>query len=119
MKLTAGMLAAAAASAILLGAGLASPVARAADDKKAAEAKVSKAASKPLQAAKEAADAQKFPEALEKLKQVEALPERAPYDTHVMNELYGFVYVHTQQYPEAAKALEAGLNDGFLSEADA
>lgn len=115
MKVTARMLAAAAASAILLGAGLASPVARAADAK---EAKVSKAASKPLKAAKDAADAQKYPEALAKLKEVEALPDKTPYDEHVMNELYGFVYVRTQQYPEAAKALEAGLNDGFLSDAD-
>jgi hypothetical protein len=113
------MLAATAASAILLGAGLTSPVARAADEKSAPEAKVSKAASKPLKAAKDAADAKKYPEALEKLKEVEALPDKSPYDTHVMNELYGFVYVRTQQYPEAAKALEAGMTDGFLSEADA
>jgi hypothetical protein len=118
MKLTARMLAAAAASAFLLSAGLSSPVARAADEKAAKEAKVSKAASKPLKAAKDAADAKNFPEALAKLKEVEALPEKAPYDIHVMNELYGFVYVRTQQYPEAAKALEAGLTDGFLSEAD-
>jgi len=119
MKVTARMLAAAAASAVLLGAGLTSPVARAADEKSAPEAKVSKAASKPLKAAKDAADAKKYPEALEKLKEVEALPDKSPYDTHVMNELYGFVYVRTQQYPEAAKALEAGMTDGFLSEADA
>lgn len=120
MKVTVRMLAAAAASAILLGAGLTSPVARAADEKsdKAKEAKVSRAASKPLKAAKDAADAQKYPEALAKLKEVEALSDKTPYDEHVMNELYGFVYVRTQQYPEAAKALEAGLNDGFLSEAD-
>ena len=117
MKVTARMLAAAAASAILLGAGLSSPVARAADDK-AKEAKVSKDASKPLKAAKDAADAQKYPEALAALKQVEALPNKTPYDEHVMNELYGFVYVRTQQYAEAAKSLEAGLNDGFLTDAD-
>ncbi len=102
MKVTARMLAAAAASAILLGAGLSSPVARAADEKKAPEAKVSKNASKPLKAAKDAADAKKYPEALEELKKVEAMSDRTPYDTHVMNELYGFVYVRTQQYAEAA-----------------
>jgi hypothetical protein len=121
MKVTTRMLAAAAASAVLLGAGLASPVAHAADEKsdKAAEKKVSKSASKPLKAAKDAADAKKYPEALEALKQAEALTDRTPYDTHVMNELYGFVYVRTQQYPEAAKALEAGLTDGFLDEAEA
>ena len=120
MKVTTRLLAAAAASAILLGAGLASPVARAADEKsdKANEKKVSKQASKPLKAAKDAADAKKYPEALEKLKEAEAVPDKTPYDTHVMNELYGYVYVRTQQYPEAAKALEAGLNDGFLEPAE-
>ena len=122
MKLTARMLAAAAASAMLLGAGLSSPVARAADeksDKAANDRKVSKAASKPLKAAKDAADAKKYPEAIEKLKEAEALPDKSPYDVHVINELYGFVYVRTQQYPEAAKALEAGLTDGFLEPAEA
>lgn len=120
MKVTTRLLAAAAASAILLGAGLASPVARAADEKadKANERKVSKAAAKGLKAAKDAADNKKYPEALEKLKEVEGLADKTPYDTHVMNELYGFVYVRTQQYPEAAKALEAGLSDGFLEQAE-
>ena len=122
MKVTTRLLAAAAASAILLGAGLASPVARAADEKadkdKANDKKVSKAAAKSLKAAKDAADAKKYPEALEKLKEAEALPDKTPYDTHVMNELFGFVYVRTQQYPEAAKALEAGLTDGFLEQAE-
>src|SRR5882724_7015184 len=120
MKVTARLLAAAAASAILLGAGLASPAVHAADkkDEKADEKKVSKQASKPLKAAKDAADAKKYPEALDKLKEVEALPEKTPYDTHVMYELYGYVYVRTQQYPEAAKALEASLNDGLLEESE-
>src|SRR5689334_6617261 len=100
MKVTTRLLAAAAASAILLGAGLTSPVARAADEKadKANEKKVSKAAAKGLKAAKEAADNKKYPEALEKLKEVEGVADKTPYDTHVMNELYGFVYVRTQQY---------------------
>jgi hypothetical protein len=120
MKVTTRLLAAAAASAFLLGAGLTSPAAHAADEKsdKAPERKVSKAASKPLKAAKDAADAKKYPEALEELKKAEALTDRTPYDTHVMNELFGFVYVRTQQYPEAAKVLEAGLNDGFLEPAE-
>src|SRR5262245_37904027 len=100
MKVKVRLLAAAAASAILLGAGLASPGARAADEKadKANERKVSKAASKPLKAAKDAADAKKYPEALEKLKEADALPEKSPYDQHVINELFGFTYVRTQQY---------------------
>jgi len=122
MKVTVKWVAAVAATAVFLGAGLASP-AWSAEDKAAKPAdtkdrKVSKAAAKPLKAAKDAADAKKWPEALEKLKEVEAIADRSPWDTHVMNELYGFVYVRTQQYPEAAKALEAGLEDGFTEEAD-
>jgi tetratricopeptide (TPR) repeat protein len=120
MRITARLLAATAASAILLGAGLASPAVRAADKKedKASEKKVSRQAAKPLKAAKDDADAKKYPEALEELKKVEALPDKTVYDTHVMNELYGYVYVRTQQYPEAAKALEASLKDGLLEESE-
>src|SRR5690349_11172981 len=128
MKVTARLLAAVAASAILLGAS-AGAVAqldahpgdkdtKKQDKDKGNERKVSGKASKPLKAAKDAADAKKYPEALEKLKEVEALPEKTEYDTHVMNELYGYVYVRTQQYPEAAKALEAGLKDGLLEESE-
>ena len=121
MKITSRMVAAAAATAFLLGAGLVSPVAWSADEKaekSADKPKVSKVAAKPLQAAKKALDDKKFPEALEQLKIVDGLSDKSPYDTHLMNEMYGFVYVRTQQYAEAAKALEAGLNDGFLEESE-
>jgi hypothetical protein len=120
MRITARWVAAVAATALFLGAGRASPAWSAAEKAatKGPERKLSKAASKPLKAAKDAADNKKYPEALEKLKEVEALPDKSPWDTHVMNELSGFIFVRTQQYPEAAKALEAGLNDGFLEEAD-
>ncbi len=113
MKVTSKLVAALAASAVILGAGLASP-AWSADEKP----KVSKAAAKPLKAAQEAMNAKKYPEALAKLKEVEAIPGRSPYDTHLLNEMYGFVYVRTQQYPEAAKALELGLSSGFLEESE-
>jgi tetratricopeptide (TPR) repeat protein len=121
MNSTSRLVAAAAATAVFLGAGLASPAWSADKDAKAdakADHKVSKVAAKPLKAAKEDADAKKYPEALEELKKVEALPDKSPWDTHVMNELYGYVYVRTQQYAEAAKVLEEGLNDGFTEEAD-
>jgi tetratricopeptide (TPR) repeat protein len=113
MKLTSKLVAALAASAVFLGAGLASP-AWSQDEKP----KVSKSVAKPLKAAQDAMNAKKFDEALAKLKEVEAISGRAPYDTHLMNEMYGFVYVRTQQYAEAAKALEAGLSSGFLEEAE-
>jgi tetratricopeptide (TPR) repeat protein len=89
----------------------------AADEKKDKNT-VSKALAKPLKAAQEAMQAKKYPEALAKLKEVEGMSGKSPYDQHLLNEMLGFTYVRTQNYPEAAKALEAGLNDGFLDQAE-
>ena len=80
--------------------------------------KVSKAAAKPLKAAQDAIAAKKYADAEAKLKEVAALPNKNAYDTHVMNELLGSMYARQGNYAEAAKALEAGLNDGFLDAAD-
>jgi tetratricopeptide (TPR) repeat protein len=87
-------------------------------DKDKDKQKVSKALAKPLKAAQDAMQAKKYPEALAKLKEADALPGKSPYDQHLINEMLGFVYVRTQNYPEAAKALEAGLNDGQLDQAE-
>jgi tetratricopeptide (TPR) repeat protein len=87
-----------------------STVAVAADEKP----KVSKNAAKPLKAAQEAMQAQKYDEALAKLKEAQGVSGLQPYDQHLINEMLGFVYVRQQNYAEAAKALEAGLNSGFL-----
>lgn len=106
-----------AASVGVLSVGVA-PVAIA-QDKKEEPPKVSKAAAKPLKAAQEAMQAKKYDEALAKLKEVQGLSGLAPYDTHLMNEMFGFVYVRTGNYAEAAKALEAGLNSGFLDPSEA
>jgi tetratricopeptide (TPR) repeat protein len=114
MRSTSKFLTALLVGALFVGGAGAAKVAHAADDKP----KVSRAVAKPLQAAKEAMDAKKYPEALEKLKEVEGISGKTPYDEYLMNELYGFVYVRTNQFPEAAKSLEAGLNAGFLEPAD-
>jgi tetratricopeptide (TPR) repeat protein len=82
-----------------------------AEDKKPT---VSKAAAKPLKAAQEAMEAKNYPEALAKLKEVQGMSGLQPYDLHLMNEMFGFVYVRTGDYTEAAKSLEASLNDGFM-----
>jgi len=79
---------------------------------------VSKAAAKPLKAAQEAMQAKKYPEALAKLKEAQAVAGKTPYDDHLINEMLGFVYVRQNNYPEAAKALEAGLNSGFLEQSE-
>src|ERR1051325_6921126 len=95
-----------ACSAILLGGAVTATYA--ADDKP----KVSKNIAKPLQAAKEAMDKKNYAEGLAKLKEVEALSPKSPYDEYLIAELYGFGYVRTNQYAEAAKYLEQGLNSG-------
>jgi len=93
-----------------------SAVAVAADDKD--KPKVSKAAQKPLKAAQEAIEAKNYPDALAKLKEVQGMSGLEPYDTYLMNELLGFAYVRTGDYPEAAKALEASLNTPYFKEED-
>src|SRR5689334_4985073 len=81
---------------------------------KAPKQTVSRAAAKPLKAAQDALVAKNFTEAVAKLKEVEAMPNKTPYDTHVMNEMFGSAYGGQKNYAEAAKAFEAGLNDGLL-----
>ena len=96
------------------------PIARAADDEKkdSKAPTLSKADGKQLKAAHDALDAKKYQDAIAKLKEVEALPNRPAYDTHVMNELFGVAYVRLMNYAEAAKYLEPGVTDGFLDAKD-
>jgi tetratricopeptide (TPR) repeat protein len=86
----------------------------AADDKK--KQTVSKELAKTLKEAQDALAAKKYPEALAKLKDAEGNPKKTPYDEHIINELAGVAYARTNNYPEAAKAFEAEINDGFLDE---
>jgi tetratricopeptide (TPR) repeat protein len=86
----------------------------AADEKK--KQTVSKELAKTLKEAQDALAAKKYPEALAKLKDAEGNPKKTPYDEHIINELAGVAYARTNNYPEAAKAFEAEINDGFLDE---
>jgi tetratricopeptide (TPR) repeat protein len=73
---------------------------------------VSKAAGTPLKAAQAAMKAGKYQEALAKLKDVQAVPNKTPAEEHLMNEMLGYVYVKTNQYGEAVKVYEADLESG-------
>ena len=66
---------------------------------------VSAALAKPLK---------KYSEAIAKLQEVQATAGRSPYDEYVVNEMLGIAYAQTSRYAEAAKALEAALDSGFL-----
>ncbi|MEP7246678.1 MAG: tetratricopeptide repeat protein, partial [Gammaproteobacteria bacterium] len=79
----------------------------------------SKVAAKPLKAAKDSLDAKKYQDAIAKLKDVQALQGKNSYDEHLINEMLGYAYVKTNQYPEAAKVLEADLDSGFVTGGDA
>ena len=79
---------------------------------------VSKALGKPLKAAQDAMTAKKYPEAIAKLKEAEAMSGKSPWDEHLINEMYGYTYAHTGDFPNAAKAYEATLSDGFVDQAD-
>jgi len=114
MKATSKLVLALAWGAVALSAGFVSSTPAYAQDKP----KVSSKVAKPLKAAQDAMSAQKYDEALAKLKEVQGIDGKSPYDEHLVNEMLGFVYVRTKQFPEAAKALEAGLNSGFLEESE-
>jgi len=75
---------------------------------------VSAKVGKPLKAAQEDLQKQDYNGALAKLKEADALSGKTPYEQHLIHEMEGYAYVRTKQYPEAAKALEPGLTDGFL-----
>ena len=74
---------------------------------------VSREVGKPLQAAQAALKKNDFSGALEKLNEADAVKKKSGYEQFLIDELRGFAYVHTKQYPEAAKAFEAELASGF------
>jgi tetratricopeptide (TPR) repeat protein len=62
--------------------------------------------------------AKKFADGIAKLKEAEGTAGKNAYDQHIINDLLGYAYAHTNDYPDAAKAWEAELDDGFISQAD-
>ncbi len=120
MRVTVKFWAALALSAFVLGSAGLSGVAAAADkEQKEQKQTVSKAVAKPLKAAQDAMNAKDYPGALAKLKEVEGISGKTPYDEYLMNEMYGFTYVRTNDYPQAAKYLEMGLASGMLDASEA
>jgi tetratricopeptide (TPR) repeat protein len=73
---------------------------------------------KPLHEAQEDLKAKKYPEAIAKLKDAENISGKTPYDQHVINDFLAFAYIKTNNFADAAKAIEAELDDGFTPESD-
>jgi len=99
---------------LIAGAALLPPGSASAADKPTVSAKLAK----PLHEVQEDLKAKKFQDAITKLKAADATAGKTPYDQHVINDFLGFAYINTQNYAEAAKALEAELDDGFTPEND-
>jgi tetratricopeptide (TPR) repeat protein len=74
----------------------------------------------PIKAAQDAIQAQppKLEEALAKLREAEANPEKTAYDEHVINAFAGAAYARLNDYPDAEKAFAAQVDDGFTRPAD-
>jgi tetratricopeptide repeat protein len=78
----------------------------AASDEAPAGPQVSKAMAKPLKAAQEAVQAKKYTDALARLKEAEAIPDKTPYDQFVIAYLYEQIYVPQNDPVSAAPYLE-------------
>lgn len=103
----------AAAVTLAIGGYAVSPVAAAQD-----KPTVSRDAAKPLKAAQDAAAAKKYDESIAAAQQALALPKATAYDKYVANQMLAFAYARKGNNAEAAKAMEAQLNSGFVSGAE-
>jgi tetratricopeptide (TPR) repeat protein len=115
MKLTAGNLhALALATAAAALAALTAAPAAGAEGKQTNSAKLAK----PLKAAQEDIKGKKYADAIAKLKDAEGIAGKTPYDQHLINDMLTFSYIKTSDYADAAKTMEAELDDGFTPQAD-
>src|SRR5579862_9888186 len=99
--------------AVVAAAGLLAPAATLAADKPQNSAKLAK----PLKEAHEDLNNKKYPEAISKLKEAEGTAGKTPYDQHLINDMLAYAYIRTNDLPDAAKAWEAELEDGFTTPA--
>ncbi|HXY97636.1 MAG TPA: hypothetical protein VEH00_11745 [Steroidobacteraceae bacterium] len=70
---------------------------------------------KPLKEAHDDLSAKKYPEAIAKLKEAEGIAGKTPYDQHLINDMLAFAYIKTNDFPDAGKAWEEEIDDGFTS----
>jgi tetratricopeptide (TPR) repeat protein len=87
-------------------------------DKPDDKPKVSPEAGKSLKAAQDALEKQDWAAAQTHLKEAEDLPKKSEYDTFTTNQLYLFLYLHSNDYANAEKTLEALIGSQYLDKAD-
>src|SRR5215469_1859855 len=109
-------------AALILGAAVAaSAVLVPATSASAAEEKGPKnspALAKPLKEANDALKAKNYSDAITKLKAAEGVAGKTPADQYIIDEMMTFAYIKTQNYPEAAKYMEAKLDSGLTPQAE-
>jgi len=79
---------------------------------------VSPKVQKQLHDAQEALKAKKYQDAIAKLSEADGVSGKTAYDQHVINEFLANAYINTQNYAEAAKRLEAEVDDGFTPDSE-
>lgn len=115
MKFTAGIF-----RVLALGIAVAALAALTAGPAAGAEGKPTNSAklAKPLKEANDDIKAKKFADAIAKLKDAENIAGKSPYDQHLINDMLTFAYIKTQDLGDAAKTMEAEIDDGFTPQAD-
>ena len=73
---------------------------------------------KPLQAARDLIKGQKFKDALVKLRDVDAVPNKTPYENFLLEQMRASAASQAGDNEQAIKAFQAVLNSGRLSESD-
>jgi len=99
---------------VVAGAGVVAPAHAADQPKQQNTAKVGKV----LKDVQEDIKNKKYTEAITKLREADGTAGKNAYDQHVINDMLGYCYAHTNDYANAAKAWEAELDDGYTSQAD-
>ena len=108
-------------STLVLGAAVVAITALAPATSHAAEEKGPKnspALAKPLSEANAALKAKNYPDAIAKLKAAEGVSGKTPADQYIIDEMLSFAYIKTQNYPEAAKVMEAKLDSGMTPQSE-
>ena len=74
---------------------------------------------KPVEAAEQLIKQKKLKEALAKLAEADAVPDKSPYEVYIIEATRAVVDVETADYPAAIKAIEAVLSTGILPPTEA
>jgi tetratricopeptide (TPR) repeat protein len=78
----------------------------------------SRKAAPALKAAADAIKAKKYDVAAAKIKEVEALPEKSPYDEFLVHDMKGYLETRSKDYAGAEKDIEANLNSPFAKQSE-